>query len=211
MEFPDYNLFMMCGEMNRGAFRPIPEGFHVRACRPDELGLWKRIHFDRPETADAFAPFMDDFFDRVYRARSDLFFERCRFICDAEDVPLGTCFLWEVYGGYTTLHWFKVERSHEDRGLGRALLSHVLGEYARPGEPIYLHTQPSSFRAIHLYSDFGFELLTDAEAGGRPNHWRESLPLLERAMPEAAFRSIRLARSDGRFFEAAARAGAPQF
>jgi hypothetical protein len=53
--------------------------------------------------------------------------------------------------------------------------------------PVYLHTQPSSFRAIKLYSDFGFSLLCDDKVGVRKNDLQACLPILKKFMPKSYF------------------------
>ena len=65
---------------------------------------------------------------------------------------MGTCFLWKAYGKITTLHWLKVLPQLEGLGLGRGLLSQVLAQAGPEDFPIYLHTHPSCFRAVHLLS-----------------------------------------------------------
>jgi hypothetical protein len=42
---PDKNLFMMCDRLNPRALRPLPDGYHVRYCRRDELAIWKAMPF----------------------------------------------------------------------------------------------------------------------------------------------------------------------
>ena len=125
---PDANLFMMCLRLDRSALAPLPAGYHLRPCRPEELDFWKGIHFDDPEQARAAHGEMTAFFDQVYGADPGAFFRACQFVCDASDQPVGTCFLWKAYGRIQTVHWFKVLRSHEGRGIGRGLLSAVMAD-----------------------------------------------------------------------------------
>jgi hypothetical protein len=58
--------------------------------------------------------------------------------------------------------------------------------------PIYLHTQPGSFRAIKLYSDFGFTLLRGGQLGTRPNELEKSLPILQRFMSKKDFDGLEI-------------------
>ena len=89
---------------------------------------------------------------------------------------------------------------HEGKGLGRALLSKILrhAEY-----PIYLHTQPSSVRAIKLYSDFGFKLVTNPIIGYRKNDLTESLPYLQKIIPEADYGKLQFAEAADALHKAA--------
>ena len=40
-DIPDLNIFMMCEKLNEDALREIPEGYHIRNIRKDELDIWK--------------------------------------------------------------------------------------------------------------------------------------------------------------------------
>lgn len=192
IEPQELNIFMMCAALDRTAMRPLPDGFAIRKLRPSELALWKAMPFDTDEEAAAYAPFMDAFFERTYGGREDLFFEKTLVVCDLADRPVATCLLWHAYGVLHTLHWFKVRKDHEGRGIGRALLSVLMGDVPQGGFPIYLHTQPGSDRAINLYSDFGFCLLTDPQFGARRNDLPDCLPLLQAQMPAPAFGRLRM-------------------
>lgn len=201
---PDCNLFMMCKSLNESALTELPVGYHIRSGRRDELEIWKAIHFDTPAEAAANHAYMTGFFDRVYAPDGELFFKRCLFICDSEDRPVGTCTAWRNFGCATTIHWFKILREYEGKGLGRALLSEVMRRLSANDYPVFLHTQPSSYRAVKLYSDFGFSLLTDAQVGHRSNDLSVALPHLKNIMPAAAFESLRFAAAPKWFLDAAA-------
>ena len=70
--------------------------------------------------------------------------------------------------------------------------------------PVYLHTQPSSYRAIKLYTDFGFSLLTGGRVGQRENQLAQSLPILREVMPPAAYGRLTFAPAPEELLSAAA-------
>lgn len=189
-QIPDKNFFMMCEQVNPAAFRPLPAGLHIRNCRRDELDIWKRFPFDNPADADAYMGYMSEFFNRVYAPQADLFFETCKFVCTADDTPIGTAFIWKVHEKIMTVHWVKVLKEYEGQGIGRALMTYIMQAVAAEDYPVFLHTQPGSFRAIKLYSDFGFKVLTDPVIGVQENHWEECLPILEKIMPVEDFENL---------------------
>lgn len=200
-ELPDKNVFMMCPSLNRFALTELPKGYHIRTCRRDELDLWKAMPFDDAETAEEYHAYMTEFFETTYGGQEDLFFEKTLFVCDEKDKPVATCFLWKAYQLFNTVHWLKVVKGQEGRGLGRALLS-ILMKNLEPEEyPIYLHTQPESYRAIKLYSDFGFYLLSDKMIGSRPNDLEECLPILEKYMPKKDFQNLKIRKAPKVFLE----------
>ena len=180
----DYNLFMMCESLETSALSKIPRGFHSRYCRSDEIDLWLEFPFDHSHEVDTHKRFMVSFFERVYKPRQGDFLKSCLFLCDSEDVPVATCFLWNSYEKINTIHWLKVRKDWEGRGLGRAVLSLVLEDTVSEDYPIYLHTQPGSFRAIKLYLDFGFRFIDDPMIGDRPNQFKQSLAYLRKNIPE---------------------------
>ena len=201
--FPDCNLFMMCESLNESALTDIPAGYHIRCCRKDEVNLWKSIHFDTKAETDENRAYMDSFFDRVYAPEGDLFFRTCLFLCDAKERPVGACLAWKVFGCASTIHWFKVRRDCEGKGLGRALLSEVMRRLSPSDYPVFLHTQPSSYRAIKLYSDFGFALVKGDRVGHRSNDVEMALPHLKSVMPKSAFVQLRFKEAPEWFLEAA--------
>jgi len=182
------NLFMVCNKLNTGAMAKLPDGFHIRHIRPEELDIWKRMPFDDEQTADKYFDYMGDWFKHVYASRIQEFYDSCLFVCNEEDFPIGTCFTWNAYGNIPTVHWFKVIKPMESKGIGRALLSEVLKEAMFP---IYLHTQPGSYRAIKLYTDFGFDFLLDPKIGTRVNDLETALPYLKMQMPKKDYENLR--------------------
>ena len=205
------DLFMMCRTLSESACTQLPDGYHLRGCRRDELELWKAMPFDDVETAQRHADYMTAYFRDVYADQADLFFRSCVFVCDAADQPIGTCFAWRAYGAVTTLHWFKIIKPYEGRGLGRALLSHVLRSIPAQDFPVFLHTQLGSFRAIKLYADFGFSFLTEATIGHRQNHWVQCRPLLAQLVPAEVFAGLRTTMAPDFFLTAAASSPIHQF
>ena len=191
-EIPDRNLFMMCDELNEEALSKLPHGYFIRNCSKPELDYWKSIHFDDSQTAHSFGPFMTKFFNDVYAPKGDLFFDKCKFVYGNTLTPLATCLIWKAYNSINTIHWLKVKKEYEGRGIGRALLSFLLLELHEYDFPVYLHTQPSSYRAIKLYSDFGFNLISNPIIGRRKNDLFECLPILQEYMPKTYYDKLNI-------------------
>jgi GNAT superfamily N-acetyltransferase len=179
---------MVCEQIKADAFRELPDGYTVRLCRRDELETWKRVI-----AFEAHVDYVTAFYREVYQKHEDEFFRRCTFICDKNDKPVASTFIWRSYGLINTIGWYRVLPEYEGKGLGRAILSAVLktAQY-----PVYLHTQPTSIRAIKLYSDFGFKLITDPIIGSRVNNISESLPFMKKVMPEEYFSRLQFTKAD---------------
>ncbi len=191
-EIPDKNIFMMCEALNRHALTELSANYYIRSCRPDELDIWKAMPFDDPGLAKEYEGFMSDYFTTTYGGKEELFFAKTLFVCDLQDRPIGTCLLWKAYSKFNTIQWFKVLKPYEGQGIGRALLSIIMQELELSDYPVYLHTQPASFRAIKLYSDFGFSLLASENIGTRKNDLDECWPILEQFMPREHFQQLKI-------------------
>jgi len=200
-EIPDKNIFMMCKALNKAALLTMPNDFSIRTCRRDELDIWRKMPFDNPIEAKEYEGFMKDFYKTTYGANEDLFFQKTLFVCNRSDEPIGTCFVWKAYGIFNTIQWLKVKKGYEGLGIGRALMSFILKELKAEDYPIYLHTQPGSYRAIKLYSDFGFYLLSDKVIGNRENDLEECLLILEQYMPKKDFKNLKIGKAPKYFID----------
>jgi ribosomal protein S18 acetylase RimI-like enzyme len=191
-EIPDLNIFMICEALNRNSLTELPASYSIRSCRPDELGVWKMMPFDDANLAKEYEGFMSDYFATTYGGKEELFFDKTLFVCDRQNKPIATCLSWNAYDEFITIQWFKVLKEYEGQGIGRALLSIIMQKLGMHDYPVYLHTQPSSFRAIKLYSDFGFSLLSGDKFGIRKNDVDKCLPILEKFMPQEYFQKLKV-------------------
>jgi ribosomal protein S18 acetylase RimI-like enzyme len=210
-EIPDKDIFMMCEALDRNALTELSANYSVRSCRPDELDVWKAMPFDDVNLAKRYEGFMSDYFATTYGGKEDCFFAGTLFICDRHDNPIATCLIWKAYDQFNTIQWFKVLKKHEGKGIGRALLSIIMQDLKSCDYPVYLHTQPSSFRAIKLYSDFGFSLLSGNKVGIRSNDLDECLPILEQFIPKEYFQKLRITSTPNEFDSAISKYTTNQF
>lgn len=168
-EIPDYNIFMMCEELNKSALGKLKSGYYFRNCRPNEFEIWKAFPFDNVTVPVEYESFMNQIIHDTYSSDLDTFFDNTIFVCNKDDKPVATCSHWRAYGKFTSIQWLKTIKDYEGHGLGRAVLSEIMKKFSSDDYPVYLHTQPGSFRAIKLYADFGFKLLKGGQIGHRIN------------------------------------------
>jgi ribosomal protein S18 acetylase RimI-like enzyme len=200
-EIPDYNIFMMCEQLNETALASLKDEYYVRNCEPSELDIWKIFPFDDIDLAKEYDGFMTEYFKGTYGDNEDLFFKNTLFVCDKQDTPIATCSTWKAYDKFNTIQWFKTLKSHEGKGIGRGLFSLIMKKFSENDYPIFLHTQPSSFHAIKLYSDFGFSLLSDKQIGNRTNDLEKSLPILKEFMPKTEFEKLKITSATTSFIQ----------
>ncbi|MCL2473322.1 MAG: GNAT family N-acetyltransferase [Alphaproteobacteria bacterium] len=189
------NLFMQCDAPNRDAFRSLPDGYSFRLCRRDELEIWKRVVVE-----EAYIDNVTDFYEKIYAQHEDEFFQCCMFVCNAADKPVASTLIWKSYGLINTVGWFRVLPEYEGKELGRALLSEI---FKTAQFPIYLHTQPTSARAIKLYSDFGFKLITDTKIGYRKNDLDESFSYLQKLLLKNDYEKLQFTKANNELLNAA--------
>jgi GNAT superfamily N-acetyltransferase len=189
------NLFMQCDTPNHCAFRSMPAGYSARFCRRDELYIWKTMW-----AQGKYMDFVDYYYSKVYAPREDEFFNRCMFAVNESDKPMATAGIWFSYSKISTVMWFYVLPEYEGRGIGRGLFSEVLrnAEY-----PVYVHTHPIANKAIKLYSDFGFKLITDRVVGYRENNLQDSMPYLKEVLPKKDFLKLQTTTANIALLEAA--------
>lgn len=200
-EIPDYNIFMMCEQLNKNALTELNTDFYFRNCRPDELEIWKAFPFDSDSVPSEYEDFMNEFIKVTYGNDIDTFFQNTLFVCNEEDRPIATCLHWKAYGKFNSIHWLKTRKAYEGQGLGRAVLSEIMRKFSTKDYPIYIHTQPGSFRAIKLYSNFGFKLLKGGKIGHRINELEKSLPILSEFMPKNDFDSLEIVDTPSNFIK----------
>jgi GNAT superfamily N-acetyltransferase len=200
-EIPDLNIFMMCEQLNERACKELPKDFYFRNCSPQDLETWKAFPFDSDILPEEHRDFMDDFVERVYGNQMDLFYKNTLLVCNSEHQPVATCSHWKAYGKFNSIHWLKTIKAYEGKGLGRALLTAVMRSVPASGYPLYLHTQPGSFRAIKLYSDFGFKLLKGQAVGNRTNDIEDCMPILKEFIPSGDFANLQITETPAGFIE----------
>lgn len=205
------DLFMMCASPVREAASLLPEGFCFDLCREDELAIWMAFPFNTPELAAQYRSMMEDVYSTVYEPQKEEFFRRCLFVRNREGKPVATGFVWHSYGRINTLQWIKTLPEYEGRGIGRALLSKLLLELPEDAYPVYLHTHPESCRALKLYTDFGFSLITDSQIGFRTNDLEACRPYLQANMLPAAYRNLRYTTAPAELLKAAASSESEDF
>ena len=183
---------MMCEKLDTNALMKLNREYYFRSCRRIELQIWKAFPFDTEKVPTKYEAFMNQYIYETYGDNLDLFFDKTLFVCNQQDKPIATCSAWKAYGKFNTIQWFKTLKAYEGKGIGRALLSRVMQQFEAKDYPVFLHTQPGSFKAIKLYTDFGFCLLKGRQFGIRTNDLEKCLPILEKFMPVKDYKNLKL-------------------
>ena len=178
---PYKNLIMRCD-----SFEPLTDNTNditVRNYQTCDEKHWADIEFsigDFPSTDEA-----EQYFKAHYN--TDDVFERCFFAEDKNNNIIGTCIAWLDYKGDETvssLHWLAVLPEYQNKGAGKALLNAVMRYYCQNHlMPVYLHTQPWSYKAIKLYLSAGFKIMKTETFANYKNEYDEAINILSNYLP----------------------------
>lgn len=98
------------------------------------------------------------------------------------------CIAWNTFRDENRcpcLQWLVTAEGYEGMGLARAAAAETVNRFYALGEkPVYLHTQPWSYKALWLYYRFGFRICKTDTFRTFVNQCDEALPILKTILPE---------------------------
>ena len=137
----------------------LPEGFSIVSYRPGYEKEWARLECAIGDFDSALEA--EQYFVETYLRVPEML-PNILFALDTDNAVVGSCIAWHDKRGSDTvssLHWLVVDEQYQRIGLGRALSVSVMNIYAgKNAFPVYIHTQPWSWKAILLYLSLGFKL-----------------------------------------------------
>lgn len=136
----------------------LPTGFRFRLFEKDDEKTWARIETSVDEFKNEDAAL--ERFTAEFGAHIEEMKERCLFIENEQGEAIATTTAW--YGDLRgkvegRIHWVGVIPEYQGRGLAKPLLSEAMKILANHHETAYLTSQTTSYQAINLYLNYGFE------------------------------------------------------
>ena len=186
---PFFNLILKCDEY---AMLPenLPEGYRIVSYQPGIEADWARLECavgdfeNEKEAADYFCE------KYLQSDRSD----DILFLTDRTGNVIGSCIAWsdERNGKpVNSLHWLIVDEKYQGKKLGRSLCTAVMNRFYRKGGwPVYIHTQPWSWKAILLYSSLGFRLQRSDSFAEYSNQYDDAVKTLKQILSEEQIRLL---------------------
>lgn len=190
------SIIMRCDRVNESAFLELDPGVELVNYQPGMETVWAKVQKNAGEFAGKSDVEVQTFFLGKYGREERELKERCIFLREKETGRyIATCMAW--YGfrkkeRISVLHWLAVDQAYAGKGYARKMITQVLRRFIRLGEAerIYLHTQPSSYRAVKLYHDFGFCMTREDTYGAAVNEYEGAMAVLQQCMTETAYRKL---------------------
>ncbi len=185
---PFYNIIMRCDRVLPMEIK-LPEGYSIRTYRPGDEQAWAAVMCaagEQTSPEEALATFTQRYL--AYAALTDRIF----FAVDAQGHIVGSAIAWQDdprSPGLRALHWVAVDPAHQSKGLGRALCQTCLRLFRREDNaaPVYLHTQPWSWKAILLYISLGFKLQPRDTFYSYENQYAQAMQTLKAIVSEEQY------------------------
>lgn len=149
----------------------LPEGFNMRFFKNGEEHLWARVETAVDEFSTEAAAL--EHFDREFGQFCDEMEKRCIFLETIGGDVIGTTTAW--YGKLEgedkvsgRIHWVGIIPEYQGKKLSKPLLAKAMQVLAEYHDSAYLTSQTTSYQAVNMYLNFGFEPYvtneTDVEA-----------------------------------------------
>lgn len=184
---PFYNTIMKCSDYGYREIE-LPEGFSIVSYRAGYEKGWARLEFsigDFDSVTEA-----EKYFLETYTQKPELY-SNILFALNENNDVVGSCIAWLDMRGasaVSSLHWLVVDEKYQGIGLGRALCIAVMNIYAEQGNmPVYIHTQPWSWKAIMLYHSLGFNLQKTDTFSHYLNEYEKAIAELRKNITEEQY------------------------
>lgn len=187
---PFFNMILKCS-----AYKPfaitLPKGFFFKEFTSGDEAAWAALEHEIGDFASTEEAL--EYFRETYGAFPEEL--RRRAIVLANDTGIkGFCIAWRdrrLDASVASLQWLVVSPAWEGRGLGRALVQKTLELYRELGEfPVYLHTQPWSYRALMLYLHLGFRMQKEDTFSSYENQYWEAIGALQGVLSPERFQEL---------------------
>lgn len=187
---PFYNTILKCTSWQYKEVS-LPSGFSIVAYEKGYEKSWAKMEEsigDFPSLQAA-----ENYFAAAYTQNQDLL-SNVRFLLKGEEEVIGSCIAWQdkdKSSFVSSLHWLIVDEKYHGMGLGKALCCDAMNIFWRQGRfPVYIHTQPWSWKAIFLYLSLGFKLQKKDTFSHYKNEYYQAMNELKKIVREEQFKVL---------------------
>lgn len=156
---PFCNVILRC-DSYRFTKEELPDGFSIVTYTEGYEKEWARLEvfvgdFETEEGAE-------QYFIETYMCNKEELLNNAFFLLNENKEVIGSCIAWKDVkdnSSVASLHWLMVDEKYQGMGLGKALCRKVMNTFHKQMRlPVYIHTQPWSWKAIFLYISLGFKI-----------------------------------------------------
>ena len=188
---PFYNTILKCADYRRRDVE-LPDGFSIVSYRDGFEKEWAKLEYAIGDFGSANEA--EQYFRETYLHNPERFPD-ILFVLNREHEVAGSCIAWQDTRGagrVSSLHWLVVDEPYQGTGLGRALCTAVMNIYAGRGAlPVYIHTQPWSWKVILLYLSLGFRLQKTDTFSHYENEYEKAMTALKNVVTEEQYELLR--------------------
>lgn len=155
---PFYNLILRCDHFNQRDVK-LPRGFKIVSYCPGDEKAWAKLEYEIGDF-DSLKEAKDYFVSNYLKDKT--LYDKILFLLNEKEQVIGSYIAWtdeRKDATVSSLHWLVLDEAYQGRGLGRALCISVMNKFNEEDRlPVYIHTQPWSYKAILLYISLGFKI-----------------------------------------------------
>lgn len=159
----------------------LPEGYTMDTYKDGDDIAWAKMEVYAGDFTDFDKAL--DYFRNTYLAKPEELQKRFVIIRNPEGEGVCSCIAWNTHRKgqpCPALQWLVTAEGYEGLGLANAAAAETVNRYCAIGEkPVYLHTQPWSYKALWLYYKYGFRISKNDTFQIFTNQCDEALPILE--------------------------------
>lgn len=192
---PFFNTILKCTHYDFKQIVP-PDSYKIISYKNGFENDWARLEYSAGDF-DSKEEGVNYFCDKYLKSDS---FEDILFLLDKNDKVIGSCIAWsDLRDGkeVNSLHWLIVDKDYQGKKLGRLLCQATMNRfYQKGGNPIYIHTQPWSWKAILLYVSLGFKLQKTDTFASYTNQYQYAMETLEKVLTREQFDLLKTKSED---------------
>lgn len=189
---PFYNVILKC-KTYKNSESILKSGYRFKNYEPGDENSWAKLEYeigDFDSVNEAKKYFIDNY------CKNQEISKRCFFVLNNENEIVGSCTAWKDKKdneNVASLHWLVVSSKERNKGLGKALCQKVLNFFHKENEfPVYIHTQPWSYKAILLYINLGFKIQISDTFGSYKNEYTEAMKTLNNILSEKQYEKLKI-------------------
>ena len=184
---PFHNTILRCDNYQHKDV-VLPKGFSIVSYKNGYEKAWAELEYsigDFDSLEDA-----ENYFAATYMQNPALL-SNVLFLLNEQESVIGSCIAWQdkrKASCVSSLHWLVVDENYHGMGLGKALCYATMNIFeAQDKFPVYIHTQPWSWKAIFLYLSLGFKLQKHDTFSHYENEYHQAMAEIKKVVTEKQF------------------------